>query len=103
MLGAMVLQKTLFDDSQHENHSEDFKKEDTPLDKLRSLEDKIATAIERVKTLKEEKAITDRKIKELEEILDEKNQELQQLRAEKSVVKNQLETLLGEIETIEFE
>jgi uncharacterized coiled-coil DUF342 family protein len=103
MLGAMVLQKTLFDDNQHENHSEDFEKEVTPLDKLRSLEDKIATAIERVKTLKEEKAITDRKIQELEEMLDEKNQELQQLRAEKNLVKTQLETLLGEIESIEFE
>ena len=97
------MQKTLFDDGQHENHSEDFKKEVTPLDKLKSLEDKIANAIERVKTLKEEKAITDRKIKELEEMLDEKNQELEQLRAEKGLVKNQLETLLGEIESIELE
>ena len=73
------------------------------MDKLKSLEDKIANAIERVKTLKEEKAVTDRKIKELEEMLNEKNQELEQLRAEKGLVKNQLETLLGEIESIELE
>ena len=36
-------------------------------------------------------------------MLNEKNQELEQLRAEKGLVKNQLETLLGEIESIELE
>ena len=74
-----------------------------PLEKLKSLDDKISTAIERVKTLKEEKSITDRKIKELERLLDEKNQEVEQLRSEKNVIKNQLESLISEIEALEIE
>jgi len=74
-----------------------------PLDKLRSLEDKISVAIERVKTLKEEKTLNDKKLKELERILDEKNVEVEQLRADKNLIKSQLEALLGEIETLELE
>jgi FtsZ-binding cell division protein ZapB len=99
----MVFRKTLFDDDQLMEQPKDIKKEAMPLDKLRSLEDKISVAIERVKTLKEEKTLTDRKIKELEGILDEKNQEVEQLRAEKNLIKSQLEALLGEIETLEIE
>ncbi len=97
----MVFKKTLFDDDQLMDQPEDFKKEVMPLEKLKSLEDKISSAIERVKTLKEEKAITDRRIRELETMLDEKNQEVELLRAEKNAVRSQLESLLEEIETLE--
>jgi len=99
----MVLKKTLFDDDQFMDQPKDIKKEVMPLEKLKSLDDKISTAIERVKTLKEEKSITDRKIKELERLLDEKNQEVEQLRSEKNVIKNQLESLISEIEALEIE
>lgn len=99
----MVFRKTLFDDDQLMEQPKDMTKEAMPLDKLRSLEDKISVAIERVKTLKEEKTLTDRKLKELERILDEKNVELEQLRADKNLIKSQLEALLGEIETLELE
>ena len=99
----MVLQKALFDDDQYMDQAKETKKEDVPLEKLRNLDDKITTAIERVKTLKEEKSVTDRKIKEFERLLDEKNEEVEQLRAEKNVIKSQLEALLHEIESIETE
>jgi len=93
--------KSLFDDDQHMEQPNDVTKEVKSLEKLKNLEDKISLAIERVKTLKEEKGLTDRRIKELERLLDEKNQETEMLRAEKNLVKSQLEALLSEIETLE--
>ena len=74
-----------------------------PLDKLKNLDEKITAAIERVKTLKEDKAVTDKKIKELERLLDEKSQEVEQFRTEKNIIKSQLEALLTEIESLEGE
>jgi chromosome segregation ATPase len=93
--------KSLFDDDQHIEQPKDITKEVKSLEKLKNLEDKISLAIERVKTLKEEKGLTDRRIKELERLLDEKNHETELLRAEKNLVKSQLEVLLSEIETLE--
>lgn len=99
----MVLKKTLFDDDQLMEQPKEIKKEVLPLEKLKNLEDKISTAIERVKTLKEEKAVTDRRIKELEQLLNQKNEEVEQLKGEKNSIKSQLESLLNEIETLESE
>jgi hypothetical protein len=61
----MVSKKTLFDDNQVSDQSSDIRKEVTSLEKLKILEDKIAATIERVKTLKEEKALMEKRIKEL--------------------------------------
>jgi chromosome segregation ATPase len=97
----MLFKNTLFDDDQLMDQPENNKKEVMPLEKLRSLEDKISSAIERVKTLKEEKAINDRRIRELEQMLDEKNQEVEILKSDKNAIKGQLEALLEEIETLE--
>jgi hypothetical protein len=97
----MVFRKTLFDDDQIKDPSKDGKKEVKPLEKLKSFEDKISTAIERVKTLKEEKTLSERKIRELERLLDEKSQEVEHLRSEKNAIKGQLESLLSELETLE--
>jgi chromosome segregation ATPase len=99
----MVFRKTLFDDDQLPDQPKELTKEVKPLEKLKNLEDKISTAIERVKTLKEEKSLSERKIRELEMLVDEKNQELEQLRSEKNSMKGQLEALLSEIETLELE
>jgi seryl-tRNA synthetase len=99
----MVFRKTLFDDDQLTDHPNELKKEVKSLEKLKSLEDKISTAIERVKTLKEEKSLSERRIKELEGLLDEKNQEFEQIRTEKNVIKSQLEALLRELDTLELE
>lgn len=95
--------KTLFDDSQFMDQSASLRKEVTPVEKLKILEDKIATTIERVKTLKEEKALMENRIKELEELLNEKSQELENMRSEKTAVKSQIEGLLNELETLETE
>jgi len=70
------------------------------LERLKSLEDKITTAIDRVKSLKEEQFIMQRRIKELEGILNEKNEEIEQLRYEKDIIRNQIEGLLDELETL---
>jgi chromosome segregation ATPase len=99
----MVFNRTLFDDDQVMDQPQNGKKEAMPLEKLKTLEDKITSAIERVKTLKEEKAVTDRRIKELEQLLDQKNEEVEQLKGEKNSIKSQLESLLNEIETLEIE
>jgi hypothetical protein len=101
ILSTMVFMRSLFDDDQQTEQPNDVKKEVNSLEKLKNLEDKISIAIERVKTLKEEKGLTDRRIKELERLLDEKNQENELLRAEKNLIKSQLEALLSEIETLE--
>lgn len=72
------------------------------MDRLRSLEEKITAAVERVKALKEEKNLLEKKIKDLEIILNEKNQEIEWLRSEKNSIGNQLEELLHELDTLEI-
>ena len=99
----MIFMRSLFDDDQRMEEPNEATKEVKPLEKLKNFEDKIAVAIERVKTLKEEKGLTDKKIKDLERLLDDKNQEVEMLRADKNLIKGQLEALLSEIETLESE
>lgn len=77
------------------------KKEGTPLDRLKNLEDKITGAIEKVKALKEEKATLERRIKELEARLADKDSEIEKLQTEKAAIKNQVEGLLNELDTLE--
>lgn len=77
------------------------KKEVTPLERLKNLEDKIANAIEKVKTLKEDKAVLERRIKELESKLDDKDYEIEKLQSEKAAIKSQVEGLLNELDTLE--
>ena len=99
----MIFMRSLFDDDQRMEEPNEATKEVKPLEKLKNFEDKISVAIERVKSLKEEKGLTDKKIKDLERLLDDKNQEVEMLRAEKNLIKGQLEALLSEIETLESE
>ena len=72
------------------------------MDRLKNLEEKIATAVERVKALKEEKISLERKIRELESLLDDKNREVESLKDEKTSIKGQIEELLEELETLEI-
>jgi len=102
--------KTLFDDNpikdkspeKQRDNSTTIHREVPPLDRLKNLEEKIAAAIERVKALKEEKTLLERKIRDLEGLLDEKDQEVQALKSEKKNIGSQLEELLNELETIEI-
>jgi len=106
----MPLQRSLFDDDpigtapskRSEERSSYIIKEVAPVDRLKNLEEKIATAVERVKALKEDKTALEKKIKELETILSEKNQEIEALTTEKTSIKSQVEELLEELETLEI-
>jgi chromosome segregation ATPase len=103
------MRKTLFDDetffrdesSDGENISNE-KREVLPLDRLKNLEEKITAAVEKVKALKEEKNLLERKIRDFEALVDEKNNEIEALRSDKSSIENQLQELLSELETIEI-
>jgi len=72
------------------------------LDRLKNLEEKITAAVERVKALKEEKSLLERKIRDLESLLDERNQEVETLKSERNSIGSQLEELLNELDTIEI-
>jgi hypothetical protein len=96
-LKKMMPGKTLFDDDSPDKGSperpgeifHDKIKETKPLERLKNLEEKIATVVERVKALKEEKSSLERKIRELEGLLNEKNQIIESLTAEKISIKTQ--------------
>ncbi len=77
------------------------KKNLTPLERLRHLDDKIAKAIIKVTLLKEEKTALEQKVKALELKLKAKDQDIEKIQAEKMAIKNQVERLLNELETIE--
>lgn len=102
--------QTLFDDNSFKAEDTDasgidssqIQREVPGLDRLKSLDEKITAAVERVKALKEEKILLAGKIKDLEELLNEKNQEIERLRSEKRSVGSQLEELLSELETLEI-
>lgn len=72
------------------------------MERFKNLEEKIAAVVERVKTLKEEKSMLEKKIRELEVLLGEKNQTIESLTSEKASIKTQVEGLLNELETIEL-
>ena len=79
-----------------------IRKEVAPVDRLKNLEEKIATVVVRVKALKEEKISLERKISELESLLEDKNREVESLKDEKTSIKSQVEELLEELETLEI-
>jgi chromosome segregation ATPase len=105
----MVWKASLFDDEplapssvSPGEASAHISKEVAPVDRLKNLEEKIATAVDRVKALKEEKISLERKIRELESLLEEKNREVESLKDEKTSIKSQVEELLEELETLEI-
>lgn len=77
-------------------------KEERELDRLKDLDEKISDAINRVRALKEEKQLLEKRVQELEMLLNEKNEEIERLRSEKISVKEQIEDLLKEIESLEI-
>jgi chromosome segregation ATPase len=95
----MGKKSTLFDDSKGSGPAKP--KEAKVLDKLKDLDNKIAAAITKVKTLKAEKAKLEERVSELENALGEKETEIKRLASEKTDVRGQIESLLEELETIE--
>jgi chromosome segregation ATPase len=69
---------------------------------LKTFEEKIAYAVEKVKALKEEKNNLEKKIRELENIIKSKDHEIEKITSEKTAVKTQIEALLKELDSIEL-
>lgn len=67
---------------------------------LKTFDEKIAIAVEKVRSLKEEKERLQRRVEELEDAVRLKDMEIERLGMEKSSIKNQIEDLLNELETI---
>ena len=69
---------------------------------LKTFEEKLTYAIEKVKTLKEEKNNLEREIEGLRDSLRLKDQEIERLTLERSTIKTQIEDLFNELESIEL-
>ncbi|MGE5893058.1 MAG: cell division protein ZapB [bacterium] len=72
------------------------------MERLRNLEAKISSAIEKAKSLKEENRQLTERINSYEKTLRQKNDELSRLTAEKDSIKHQVEELLSELESLEI-
>ena len=84
------------------------KEENVRVERLKELDNKITAAINKVKQLKEEKAALEAKaaslegkLHDMEGRLAEKDEEIRRLSSEKLSIKDQIEDLLGELESIE--
>ncbi len=62
------------------------------------IEEKIVSAVEKIKILKQEKEELQKKVNILEEVLRTKNQEIENLLSEKEAIKKQIEELLKELD-----
>jgi chromosome segregation ATPase len=86
------------------------------LEKIRNLEEKISTVIEKARQLRKEKddslrrveeleglmALKDQEIASLKRDLEMKNADLDRLLGEKNSVTEQIETILGELDHLEI-
>jgi len=72
------------------------------VDLLKTFDEKIATAVEKVKALKEENAELKLKLREFETLIAIKDEELHRLSGEKSSIRSQIEDLLDELDSIEI-
>lgn len=68
---------------------------------LKTFEEKITYAVEKVKALKEEKYNLEKRIEDLEDAVRSKDLEIEQLVMEKASVKEQIAELLNELESLE--
>lgn len=78
-----------------------IKREVGQLERLKGLDAQISGAINKVKSLKEDKLVLEQRVKDLEARLNEKEQEVLRLSSDKAVIKSQIEELLGELDTLE--
>lgn len=91
-----IINRTLFDDN-----ISNADKEGNKLERLKEVDNKITSAISKVKALKEEKLILEKMVSDLEAQLAQKNQEVAKLSSNNIAIQNQIEELLNELETIE--
>jgi chromosome segregation ATPase len=95
------MEKLFKDMDKEPDTSSQSKKEDSGLDSIRELKNKLALVIEKVKTLKQEKASLETRVQELEHRLEDKEKELQMVSSDKLSIKDQITDLLNELDTIE--
>ncbi len=72
------------------------------MDTLKVFEEKISYAIEKIKTLKDEKAALENRIVELEMIIKQKDAEIENLNEDKYKIKGQIEELVRELDSIQL-
>ena len=70
------------------------------MDMLKTFEEKITYAVEKVKMLKEDKVKLEKRIEELEDIIKSKDREIDKLTGEKSAIRTQIEDLFHELDSI---
>lgn len=71
------------------------------MDSISELKDNLALVIDKVKSLKEEKARLEARVRELESHLTERDEELQMASSDKITIRDQITDLLNELEAIE--
>jgi len=76
-------------------------KEDSTLDSVNELKNKLSLVIEKVKSLKQEKTTLEQRVRQLESRLAEKDEELRAVSSDKLSIRDQITDLLNELETIE--
>ncbi|MGO9613028.1 MAG: hypothetical protein ACLPX5_08335 [Dissulfurispiraceae bacterium] len=72
------------------------------MEMLKTFEEKITYAVEKVKALKEEKIALEKRVSDLEKKIVLKDQELERQTIEKASIKKQIEELLTELDTLEL-
>lgn len=72
------------------------------MEALSTLDEKISSAIEKVKRLKDEKDTLEQKLLEYEDTIKTRDSEIERLKSEKSNIKEQLEELLDQLEGLEL-
>ncbi|MGE5238781.1 MAG: hypothetical protein ACM3ON_08265 [Chloroflexota bacterium] len=71
------------------------------METLKTIEDKIAQALERIRQLKEEKGSLESRVRELERTLALREQEIERLSGEKVSIRKQIEDLITELEGVD--
>ncbi len=69
---------------------------------LKTFEEKIAYAVEKIKILKDEKNNLGKRIEELENMIKLKDNEIDKLMVEKTSIKTQIEDLFNELDSLEL-
>lgn len=69
---------------------------------LKTFEERLALAIEKIKALKQEKENLQKRVKELEEMVKTKEMEIDNILSEKNSIKKQIEKLLNDLESLEL-
>lgn len=71
------------------------------METLKTIEDKIAQALEKIRQLKEEKSVLERRVRDLETAVAAKEQEIERLAGEKTSIRSQIEDLISELDRMD--